>query len=435
MIRHRVASSSVATILTLSALGLAACRSTPTALPPPTKALYPSCAIVAGEISTGSAAPPRLLISERRGPPNAAQWHYIGDHHIPPTPPPTGTTPSPDFRWPALASAKEVAVSTRGSYQVHVVMRTIGPGSTPGLVDMIQDPDGLWRPPLLVDNTVPSGQPGGPLGIDRGRAGNFRRLSVASVDGRLHVCAIEVNGQIERNIFDPIATNSFEGWTDVEMNIGSETGRFVDVGCAGVFNPATGVEELHVCGVTDDGRLWHAMESPRRRFSPFGDVSAQSGDVGRFERVACAGHAGQLHLVGLTTDHRAWHTTRIPTQWRAFENVYDAAGGADVAPRGANYRDLAIGFCNAEVPADGNRDVSQLNIVLIDGDSERNQIWHTIRATNSVVWTPGSAPGNWRPMQNLAPIMNRTSLSPVPPTTNPALWGGFSVGYRPFPPY
>lgn len=56
---------------------------------------------------------------------------------------------------------------------------------------------------------------------------------MASVDGRLHVCAIEVNGQIERNIFDPIATNSFEGWTDVEMNIGSETGRFVDVGCAG----------------------------------------------------------------------------------------------------------------------------------------------------------------------------------------------------------
>lgn len=265
---------------------------------------------------------------------------------------------------------------------------------------------------------------------------------MASVDGRLHVCAVEGDqGQIERQIYDPFDTNPYgAGWTDLELHIGSETGAFVDVGCAGVFNPARGVEELHVCGVTHDGRLWHSMESPRGTFSPFGDVSAQSGDVGQFERVACAGNASQLHLVGLTVDHRPWYTARNAAGgWRPFENVHDQTrplppllGPTPPPLPGNNYRDVAIGFCNAEVPPDGNRDVAQLNIVLT---GQGDQIWHTIRATNPVWWGADGTYRNWRPMQDLGPVINRGSLSPVPPTTIPRLWGGFSVGYRPIPPY
>src|SRR5262249_7705757 len=173
---------------------------------------------------------------------------------------------------------------------------------------LIQDPDGSWRPLMKIDNTVPSGQSGGPLGTDRRRAGIFVRLSGASVGGNLHVCST-THGQGERKICYPNGSqthskDTFEGWTDVEMRIGTDAGEFVDASCAAVLNPANGSEELHICGVTADGMLWHSLESPARTFTPFGDVKAQSGDVGRFKRVACTGNASQLHLVGLTDDKK-----------------------------------------------------------------------------------------------------------------------------------
>jgi hypothetical protein len=151
--------------------------------------------------------------------------------------------------------------------------------------------------------------------------------------------------------------------------------------------------------------------------------------------VDCAGNQGQLALVGLTRDGKAWHTLRIPQRWRAFESIGDQAPPA--APALRRFLDVAAGYCNAEVPADGPRDVSQLNVVLT-GDAPPGaqiRIWHAIRAANPVAWSAGATPSSWRPLEDLAPRINRTPSSPVPPVTNPALWGGFSVGPRPFWPY
>ena len=411
-------------------LTLTAC-STPSATP--TLAFNPSCALVVGELAPTSTivggqrfpTDPQLLISERRGPPDDSRWPYIGQHHIPQPVVIPGTTPT-EFKWPAIRDVKEVTVSTGAGYQVHVLVAVFGIGLA-DVADMIQDPDGTWRPLQALDNTVETGRPGGPLGIDVGRAGRFSRVSGASVAGKLHVCAVETDGQIERNIFDP-ATSRFEGWTDIELRVG-ETGRFIDVACASVFNPATNVEELHVCGVTDDGRLWHSRESPFRTFSAFGDVEGVAGEGGEFTRVDCAGNAGQLHLVGITTRGVPWRTVRNATSWLPVENVHDAIYPSTPVI----YRDVAIGFCNWDVPRDGERDVSQLNVVLTERNT--NKIWHTIRATNPVQWSAAPAPGNWRPVQDLSPVINRTSTSPVPPTTTTALWGGFSIGDRPFRPY
>jgi hypothetical protein len=267
------------------------------------------------------------------------------------------------------------------------------------------------------------------VGVDLGRAGTFARLSGASVEGNLHVCST-TGGQVERNIFNP-SGNQFEGWTDVEQRIGSDTGNFIDASCAAVLNPANGLEELHVCGVTDDGKLWHSIESPARTFSPFGDVKAQTGDVGRFKRVACTGNAGQLHLVGLTADGKVWHTIRIPTRWAPFANVIDAVR-AESAPD-TGYENLAIGFCNADVPRDGNRDVSQLNVALTNRVDNSGAIWHTIRATNPVQWAPApSAPSNWRRIKNLTYSIIYTN--PAPQQTDPELWGDLSIGSRPYRP-
>ena len=125
-----------------------------------------------------------------------------------------------------------------------------------------------------------------------------------------------------------------------------------------------------------------------------------------------------------------------PSRWRAFEDVLDQAPPASPTSNG-KFRDLAVGYCNADVAPDGPRDVGQLNVVLTEGGPPGGQyrIWHTIRATNPVVWSAGSAPANWSPLEDLAPRINRLPDSPVPPVTQPALWGGFSVGLRPFRPY
>jgi hypothetical protein len=314
-------------------------------------------------------------------------------------------------------------------------------GVAGGVSDMIQDADGLWRSPRTLDNTVPSGQTGGPLGTDRGRGGIFERVSAATVEGKIHICAVEADGQIERNIFDPAnaGPDPFDGWTDIEMKLGSDRGRFVDVACASVVNPATTLEELHICGVTNDGGLWHSVESPSRTFTVFGDVKGVSGDVGQFNRVDCAGNKSQLHLVGVTRNAvKAWHTIRIPTAWSPFANVLDQATGG---PTAGYFLDVAVGFCNDGVPPSGNSDVSQLNVVLtgpptqISGPSPRpSGIWHTIRSTNPVQWTPQANATNWRPMQDLSPILNHTVSSPDP-TSDPRTWKGYSVGFRPMRPY
>jgi hypothetical protein len=107
-------------------LALVSCGTAPAT---PGLAFNPSCALVVGEIAmdTSVAAAwhiqppsPRLLISERRGPPADAQWRYLGDHHKPPV----LTSPPAQFTWPTIMDVAETAVRTPQGYQVHVVMST-----------------------------------------------------------------------------------------------------------------------------------------------------------------------------------------------------------------------------------------------------------------------------------------------------------------------
>src|SRR5260221_2208000 len=88
------------------------------------------------------------------------------------------------------------------------------------------------------------------------------------------------------------------------------------------------MSELHICGSTPGGKLWHTI-----RFSdhwqPFFDVkSAESNDPGTFASVGCAAEGfvedGQLHVCGVTGDGGLWHTIRFqdPPGWQpSFGNV------------------------------------------------------------------------------------------------------------------
>ena len=79
------------------------------------------------------------------------------------------------------------------------------------------------------------------------------------------------------------AKTRWDGFGDVKGQAGSHPGAFESVGCAGVN------EELHVCGVTSDGGMWHAIRR-EHDWIGFGDVKGQAGGhPGTFAAAALAG--------------------------------------------------------------------------------------------------------------------------------------------------
>jgi hypothetical protein len=218
----------------------------------------------------------------------------------------------------------------------------------------------------------------------------------------------------------------------------SERGRFHQVGCAGVRNPATGIDDLHVCAVTDDGHLWHAVATGTLSSTGFStwtslsDVEAILGDRGAFRDVDCAGNRGQFHLVGVAltgetefeelSQRRAWHAIRNPGGgWSAATDVLTAAGRPP-PPNGTGPLSVAIGFCNAGVRSEPPDDFSQLNVALTTREPPNTPTLLTIRSSNPIAWRPGSPPSLWMPAMNLS------SFAGVPASAIAR-----SVAERPFP--
>ena len=75
------------------------------------------------------------------------------------------------------------------------------------------------------------------------------------------------------------------GFGDVKGAVaGSHPGAFEAVGCAGVNG------QLHVCGVTRDGGMWHAIRREDGGGIGFGDVKGQAGShPGPFAASAAPG--------------------------------------------------------------------------------------------------------------------------------------------------
>ena len=69
---------------------------------------------------------------------------------------------------------------------------------------------------------------------------------------------------------------------------------------------------LHVCGVSSDGNIWHAVRRASGSWIGFGDVKTVAGQgcPGVFTSVACAGIVGDLHVCGVSGDGRIWHAVR-----------------------------------------------------------------------------------------------------------------------------
>lgn len=147
---------------------------------------------------------------------------------------------------------------------------------------------------------------------------------------------------------------------DIESQSG-ERGNFVDTDCA------IGTEGLHVCGVTDTGRLYHTLRNNNGGWlTSFNDVTARlnlpTNTV--FKRVSCTWANGVLHIcavlqkTGPTRNQNAFHCTysAATNTWTdltqsimwEFSHIYDIACCTDplqnVMVAGLSGRTQPFGF-------------------------------------------------------------------------------------------
>lgn len=191
--------------------------------------------------------------------------------------------------------------------------------------------------------------------------GGFGRVGMATVFGELHICSIT---PYDGNIWH-VSRHTDGSWQPSFINVKSQTsnpGHFIDVDCAGAAG------DLHLCGITTDGNLWHTIRHIDGTWqSSFEDVKSKTSNPGAFIDVSCAGVADELHLCGVTSDGGLWHTIRhMDGTWSPFFDVKNQAGNpsspSEIPPA---FVDCSIAGVNGDL---------QLCGVTSDGS-----LWLTIR--------------------------------------------------------
>lgn len=229
----------------------------------------------------------------------------------------------------------------------------------------------------------------------------IHKVSVARAGIDLHVCG--VTSTRDRSPFGPgrllhgVRSNTQDidpgadlrlwkaQWGDV-LEATGQNEHVVEVACAGVLNTTTGVEDLHVCVVTNNGRLLHSIrDSATSTWTQFGDAGVQAGRASGFTKIDCAGHANQLYVVAITNAGEALYTIRGPNSWKPFENVIAQAGvgtTGSALPFQYNAIDVSVAFCNGGLPGGSWR----LYILAMGVFHGRRGLGYTIRASEPVVW-------------------------------------------------
>jgi hypothetical protein len=247
----------------------------------------------------------------------------------------------------------------------------------------------------------------------------FGRVSAARVGTELHVCGTTsetTSGNFSPGTLlhgirpcDRVTDQGYElqvwsaPWRDVG-SLAGVPGPVVDVACAGVADPTAGRDDLHVCAITNDGRLWHSVRnSETAAWTQVADAGLAAGNSGKFRKVDCAGLESQLHVVAVTDiqDGKALYTIRNGIgAWRAFEDVIDRAtfGNGLRAPQSLQPHDVSVAFCN------GGLSTGQWRLYVLIGALYPETLGYTIRSDQPVAWPdlpPGQSGTTWKPWANL----------------------------------
>src|SRR5215204_745578 len=194
-------------------------------------------------------------------------------------------------------------------------------------------------------------------GVHTNDPGVFKTVSCAAAGNELHICAITNDGKVWHTI--RFADGSWQGFFgDVKGVHANDPGTFVDVDCGGVGR------ELHICAITNDGKVWHTIRFPDGSWQGFfGDVKGvHANDPGTFVDVDCGGVGRELHICAITNDGKVWHTIRFPDgSWQGFFGDVKGVHANDPG----TFVDVDCGGVGRE-----------LHVCAITNDGK---VWHTIR--------------------------------------------------------
>lgn len=188
-------------------------------------------------------------------------------------------------------------------------------------------------PQVGADGWFPFGDVRPQVDDDRGISS---AVCSASQNGDLHVCAIDVAGNLVHTIRFAADGTWQPYWGDVQSQIpqGPDIGPDSAVACA-----ANQAGDLHVCAIGTSGTLWHTIRSAADgTWQPYwGDVQSQTSAAGPvvslpFSGVSCSTSANDdLHVCcvtvvqGQTTDGQIWYTLRqAGGDWSDFDYVQEA---------------------------------------------------------------------------------------------------------------
>lgn len=427
----------------------------------PVAPLLPRCAVLCAGYDAFSLPAPvstNVTVAEHRGPDlTTPTWRYdVGQ-------------PARQVYNPAVLGLQDTAqghsvdeIWIRDENIVHRDAMFFAANVRPGLrgtgVELLrQAADGEW-------STVATGDFEG---------SQFTRVSLAALGDTVALCGVTNSRDAVYSLWTARFGNATLALHDIELgdtryarttaplSDGSYGSRGAgDVGvpkviaCAGVRAPSAATTELHVCLVTDDGHLYHAI---RRRgsigsdgftemWTAFGDVETQTGDMGYVTTVDCTAQGNALHLVAvgrLGTVERIWRSTRLPSGvWRGTlhqngitsprDDVLTTAFSPQLVPN-IPIAEVAVGFCHQNGDLTGQ---AQLVIAFTYGLDVRYVLWQpAIRQ-----WPPeGTGASTYSPVYSVLVSGAAMDSDPVTPSgviLGPITGNNFgrrlSVAERPF---
>lgn len=161
---------------------------------------------------------------------------------------------------------------------------------------------------------------------------------------------------------------TWQDFRDVERVAGAR-GDFVDVDSAAVGT------DLHVFGITSDGKLWHTIRS-KAGWQDLRDVSSAVSGGRAFTRVAAAAVGNDVHVLVIDRDEqKLWHTIRFGNNtWQSF---FGDVLRVIHTPEDGDARFI-------DVAAAGVR--QDLHVALVN---TKKNLYHTIRWPNAWQAYPG----------------------------------------------